>query len=81
MKRWQKGMTTILAPGHTLTEFDLVEDPGTEPHKDSGEYCTVGHMDGKGNTLPECTWCNGCKQWIRPENMDEPCLERERVFT
>ncbi len=68
MRRWKKGKTTELGNNRLLTEFDLVKT-----HEDSGRYCTVGHMDGKGNTLPECTWCDECKQWIRPEDMDNEC--------
>ena len=46
---------------------------GTKAHEDSGEYCTVGHMDGKGNTLESCIRCKHCNQWIRPENMEDRC--------
>lgn len=43
------------------------------PHESNGEACCVAHFDAKMNALPSCLRCKHCNEWVRPENMNDPC--------
>jgi hypothetical protein len=42
------------------------------PHEPSDEYCCLGHSDGHGS----CPRCKHCRQWVRPQDMGNPCTVR-----
>ena len=41
-------------------------------HKDSGFRCLVCHWEN-GKLAPSCIRCERCRQWIRPEAMNDVC--------
>jgi len=45
-------------------------------HEASGFECCVAHYDKDGNLVDSCKVCKYCKDYIRPENMDEECPAR-----
>ena len=46
-------------------------------HVDSNCRCLVAHYDKDGKLLSSCIQCAKCKEWIRPEDWDKPCLVQE----
>ncbi len=51
-------------------------------HVASAEACLVAHLDDDQNLLPACIKikCATCGEYIRPENLDDPCPGRLGQF-
>lgn len=42
-------------------------------HKNTGIQCLVLHYDTSGHLTSQCIMCENCKEFIRPENMNDEC--------